>query len=86
MKKNAVDPPGKAPIRVLVVDDHAIIRKGIRAMLEIVPDFELVGESANGADAIKQDEALRPDVILMDLVMPDMDGIEAIRHIKARHA
>ncbi len=86
MKKSAVPPPGKAPIRVLVVDDHAIIRKGIRAMLEIVPDFELVGESADGADAIKQDEALRPDVILMDLVMPDMDGIEAIRHIKARRA
>ncbi len=86
MIKNAVDPPGKAPIRVLVVDDHAIIRKGIRAVLEIEPDFELVGEAANGADAIRQDEALRPDVILMDLVMPDMDGIEAISHIKARRA
>lgn len=86
MKKSAVHPPGKAPIRILVVDDHAIIRKGIRAVLEIVPDFELVGEAANGADAIRQDEALRPDVILMDLVMPDMDGIEAIRRIKARRA
>ena len=83
MKKHAVEPPEKAPIRVLVVDDHAIIRKGIRAMLEIVPDIELVGEAANGAEAVKQDQALRPDVILMDLVMPYMDGIEAIRRIKA---
>jgi len=72
------------PIRIFVADDHAIIRKGIRAMLESVPDIELVGEAVNGREAVSGVAKLRPDVILMDLVMPEMDGIEAIRHIKAQ--
>lgn len=72
------------PIRIFVADDHAIIRKGIRAMLETVPDIELVGEAVNGREAVTGVAELRPDVILMDLVMPEMDGIEAIRHIKAQ--
>jgi len=71
------------PIRVLVVDDHTIIRAGIRAMLEIVPDIEVVGEAANGREGVSQASRLVPDVILMDLVMPEVDGIEAIRQIKA---
>jgi NarL family two-component system response regulator LiaR len=70
-------------IRILVADDHAIIRKGIRAMVEIVPDLELVGEASNGREAVIGARELQPDVILMDLVMPEMDGIEAIRRIKA---
>jgi len=69
-------------IRVLVVDDHVVIRKGIQAMLEIVPDMQVVGEAANGREAVALAEQLKPDVILMDLVMPEMDGIEAIRIIK----
>ena len=69
-------------IRVLVVDDHAIIRKGIRAVLEIVPDIELVGEAENGIQAVQLDREVRPDVILMDLMMPEMDGITCIRQIK----
>jgi len=73
-------------IRILVVDDHAIIRRGIRAMLETVPDIEMVGEATNGREAVAAAEKLRPDVILMDLVMPEMDGIEAIRRIKAHDA
>lgn len=72
------------PIRIFVADDHAIIRKGIRAMLETVPDIELVGEAVNGREAVTGVAALRPDVVLMDLVMPEMDGIEAIRRIKAQ--
>jgi NarL family two-component system response regulator LiaR len=79
--KNDLSPTN--PIRILVADDHAIIRKGIKAVLELIPDMELVGEAENGLDAIRQDEALHPDVIVMDLVMPDIDGIEAIRKIKS---
>jgi NarL family two-component system response regulator LiaR len=70
--------------RVLVVDDHAIVRKGIRALLAEVEDIEVVGEATDGREAVEQAEALNPDVILMDLVMPRVDGIEAIRQIAAR--
>jgi NarL family two-component system response regulator LiaR len=71
-------------IRVLVVDDHAIIRKGIRAVLELVPDIDLVGEAGNGIQAVKLEAELNPDVILMDLMMPEMDGIACIKQIKAQ--
>jgi len=71
-------------IRVLVVDDHTIIRKGIRAVLDLVPDIELVGEAGNGKEAVVLDQELVPDVILMDLMMPEMDGIGCIKQIKAQ--
>ena len=70
-----------APIRILVVDDHTIVRKGIRALLAEIEDIEVLGEASTGQEAITRAESLNPDVILMDLVMPEMDGIEAIRHI-----
>jgi len=73
-----------APIRVLIADDHAILRKGIRALLGTEPDIEVVGETADGLETIAQAEALRPDVILMDLVMPRMDGVAATRAIRER--
>lgn len=76
--------PKDNPIRVLVVDDHAIIRKGIKAVLDLVSDIELVGEAENGKLAIKMDLELEPDVILMDLMMPEMDGITCIREIKTQ--
>ena len=72
-------------IRVLVVDDHAIIRKGIKEVLELVPDILFEGEAENGFEAIRQNAALQPDVILMDMVMPNMDGIEAIKQIKSEY-
>ncbi len=72
------------PIRVLIADDHAIVRKGIRALLDTEPDITVVGEARNGGEAITQYQQLRPDVVLMDLVMPEIDGIVAIRHITAR--
>ncbi len=79
MNRNAKE---NSIIHVLVVDDHAIIRKGLRAVLEIVPDIELVGEAENGIQAVQLDRELHPDVILMDLMMPEMDGIACIRKIK----
>jgi len=71
----------KKPIRVLLVDDHAIVRDGIHSLLKTQPDIEVVGEASNGRDAVSKAESLQPDVVLMDLVMPGMDGIEAIRLI-----
>jgi len=69
-------------IRILVVDDHAIVRKGLVAVLETEPDMVLVGEAADGGEAVEKTRQLLPDVILMDLVMPKMDGIQAIIEIK----
>jgi NarL family two-component system response regulator LiaR len=71
-------------IRVLVVDDHAIVRRGLRGLLETVDDIEVVGEAADGEEAVRLAEARSPDVILMDLVMPELDGIAAIGAIKSR--
>jgi NarL family two-component system response regulator LiaR len=71
------------PIQVLIADDHAIVRKGIRALLATELDIEVVGEARNGQEAIDEASRLEPDIILMDLVMPEVDGLEAIRHIVA---
>jgi len=71
-------------IRVMLVDDHAIVRKGIAALLATESDFEVVGEASDGAEAVAKAQALRPDVVLMDLVMPKIDGIEATRQITSQ--
>jgi NarL family two-component system response regulator LiaR len=73
-------------IKVLVVDDHVIVRKGIRALLATEGDIKVVGEAKNGQEAIDETDRLKPDVILMDLVMPEMDGIEAIRTITGQQS
>ena len=80
------EPAGSGPIRVLIVDDHAIVRKGIRALLATEPGINVVGEAENGHEAIAQAAAIQPDVILMDIVMPGMDGLEATRLICERYA
>lgn len=72
-----------SPVRVLVVDDHVVVRRGIRALLSTDSGLRVVGEAANGAQAIRAAADLSPDVILMDLVMPEVDGIEAVKQIKA---
>jgi NarL family two-component system response regulator LiaR len=72
-----------SPIRVLIVDDHEIVRKGIRALLATKRDIQVVGEASDGAEAVTQAQTLRPDIILMDLMMPKMNGIEATREITA---
>ena len=69
-------------IRILIVDDHAVVRRGLSAILETEPDLEVVGEAENGNQAVWKTRSLQPDVILMDLVMQEKDGIEAIKEIK----
>lgn len=71
-------------IRVMIVDDHNVVRIGIRAYLETVPDIDVVGEAASGEEALTVVEQCHPDVILMDLIMPGMDGVETTQVIKKR--
>jgi NarL family two-component system response regulator LiaR len=72
-------------IRVMVVDDHHMVRRGLAAYLKITPDIKLVGEASNGAEALQVFEQVKPDVILMDLVMPKVDGMTATRKIRKRY-
>ncbi len=71
-----------APIRLLLVDDHTVVRQGLKMVLSLEPDLLVVGEAANGQEAVTQVPTLKPDVVLMDLLMPVMDGVKAIREIK----
>jgi len=75
----------KEPIRVLITDDHAIVRKGLTVLLATERGIKVVGEAQDGREAVEKAGALKPDVVLMDLVMPRMDGIEATRRITAAH-
>ncbi|MEV4558854.1 response regulator transcription factor [Kitasatospora sp. NPDC049285] len=77
-------PDTTSPIRVLLVDDHQVVRRGLRTFLEVQDDIEVVGEAADGAEAVEQAAALAPDVVLMDLKMPNVDGIEALRLLRER--
>ena len=72
-------------IRVLIVDDQAVVRSGLSAFLAVFEDLDLVGEAANGLEAVQRCDELLPDVIIMDLMMPEMGGVEATREIHARH-
>jgi NarL family two-component system response regulator LiaR len=70
------------PISILIVDDHEVVRKGVRAYLDTLPEFEVVGEAISGEEAIEMVKEQIPDVVLMDLIMPGMDGVESTRRIK----
>lgn len=70
------------PIRVLLADDHSVVRQGLRMFLSLDPDLEIVGEAANGLEAVQMAHVLQPEVVLMDLLMPVMDGITAIAQLR----
>jgi DNA-binding NarL/FixJ family response regulator len=71
----------QGPIRLLIVDDHPVVRDGLRGIFESTAEFEVAGEAGNGAEAVTQARSLRPDVVLMDLRMPDVDGVTAIKRL-----
>jgi DNA-binding NarL/FixJ family response regulator len=71
-------------IRVLIADDHPVVRQGLRTFLGVQEDIEVVGEASNGAEVVSRAEALTPDVILLDLKMPDVDGLTALRELRDR--
>jgi DNA-binding NarL/FixJ family response regulator len=73
------------PIRVLLVDDHEMVRRGLRSFLELLSDIEIVGEAENGREGVTAVRELMPDVVLMDLLMPELDGIGATEAIRAEH-
>ena len=73
------------PIRLLLADDHPVLRDGLAAILATQPDFQVVGQAGDGAEAVRLAQTRHPDVILMDLAMPGMDGVEAIQRIRAAH-
>lgn len=76
---------GPQPVRVVLVDDHAVVREGIRKVLRASGGFEVVGEAGTAADALRQVEATQPDVAVVDVRLPDGDGIEVVREIRSRH-
>jgi two-component system, NarL family, response regulator LiaR len=77
-------PDATAATRILIVDDHPTLREGLRVILDTQEDFQVAGEAANGEEAVAKAEAMRPDVVLMDLEMPVLDGVEATRRIVER--
>ena len=74
------------PIRILVADDHPIVRDGLISILGTQPDFDVVGKAGDGRETLEQVETLQPDVLLLDLEMPHMDGVETLRHLRDVHA
>src|SRR5579863_1707974 len=72
-----------ARVRVLIADDHPVVRRGIRSLIESQPDWQVCGEAVNGRDAVAQASKLKPDVVVMDIAMPELNGLEATRQIAA---
>lgn len=85
MKGEGLQEARTGPMRVVITDDHALVRDGLRSMLEDEPGLEVIGEAANGREALDLCRRLQPDLVLMDVRMPDMDGLQATRAIKQEH-
>lgn len=76
----------KQTIHIMIADDHAVVRRGLRSILQIEKDFQVVGEAANGAEAVEKAKRLKPDVVIMDLIMPEKSGVEATAAILAERS
>lgn len=74
------------PIRILLADDHALIRNGLRSLLQTLPDLEVVGEASNGQEALEQIDALQPDIVLSDITMPVMTGLDMVEKLRASNS
>jgi NarL family two-component system response regulator LiaR len=85
MGSKDLEMPETKRIRVMIVDDHAVVRSGLSAFLSVYPDLEMVGEAESGEDAMARIGLLKPDVILMDLMMPGMDGVQTTRAVKQKY-
>lgn len=85
MSAPAASSPGSAPIKVLLADDEALVRSGFKVLLDLEDDITVVGEATNGAEAVERARATRPDVVLMDIRMPKLDGIQATSQIAKTH-
>ena len=72
------------PIRILIADDHALLRQGIRKVLELEADFQVIGEAGDGEEAVENTAALAPDILLLDINMPKINGLEVIRRVRER--
>jgi two-component system response regulator NreC len=85
LREGTLHEPGHGMIRIIVADDHAVMRRGLRLILEQQKDFEVLGEANDGREAIGMVESLKPDVAVLDITMPNLNGIEAARQISAKH-
>jgi two-component system, NarL family, response regulator LiaR len=85
MTTNEIDPDSSQPIQILIVEDHTVVRDGLRALISAEHGMSVIGTAGDGLEAVAQAEALQPDVILMDLILPRMDGVEATRLIRQKN-
>jgi DNA-binding NarL/FixJ family response regulator len=82
LDQNDNDGGGMAPVRILIADDHEVVRRGLRSLLSTRPEWHVCGEAVDGTDAVQKTKALKPDVLVLDVTMPHLNGLEAARLIR----